>query len=96
MNADEARKLATKVAKESSNVTVKLGRTNGRAVLHLKHRGASSVTIAEPWQWSEHAWNNNNRPTRREEAEALMADAREALLESDSIPSRIIKAFGHA
>jgi len=60
-----AQQLATKVAKESYGVSVRIGRTNGRDVLHLirrrddsKGRTAASQTIpADLTTWQLHEWN---------------------------------------
>lgn len=60
MNSVEARKLATVVAKQSSGVSVKIGQTNGVAVLHLIKKTGTSETIFHAWQWAEHPWNSQN------------------------------------
>lgn len=74
-----ATELATRVAKQSSGVKVKFGRTNGQAVLHLvrKHpevgddgsiRG--SETIKSVSDWDQHRWNRYNQPKQPKEAAA--------------------------
>jgi hypothetical protein len=71
MIADQkaARALATRVAKESSNVTVRFGETNGRICLHLRLRkskdpSTASETIYSVEEWNLHPWNNANRPRK--------------------------------
>lgn len=62
--------LATVVAKQSSGVSVRLGKTNGQPVLHLirRQRGATeaaSLTIpATQTDWDLHPWNHNNAPKK--------------------------------
>ena len=58
------RELASRVAKQSSGVSVKFGRTNGQDVLHLirrrndEGRTSASVTIpATAPAWNLHPWN---------------------------------------
>lgn len=65
MTDKEARKLATRVAKQSDGVSVKVGRTNGQPVLHLikrqsKTAQAASDTIATEPDWVDHSWNRDN------------------------------------
>lgn len=61
----EARKLATRIAKESDGVSVKFGRINGKLALHLiRHQSktlpAASETIFSEPDWVDHPWNRNN------------------------------------
>lgn len=70
MNTLEARKLATRIAKESSGVIVKFGRTNGRHCLHLCQSGKDakyimSETIYSVEEWNLHPWNFANRPKKK-------------------------------
>lgn len=55
----EARKLATRIVKESNNVIVKFGITNSRNCLHLRHTSAprESQTIYDAADWDIHDWN---------------------------------------
>lgn len=67
MSPAEIKKLATRIAKESNNVVMKFGKTNGRPCLHLNHtapkdKSRSSFTIYSSDEWHIHPWNNANRP----------------------------------
>ena len=59
--------LATVVAKQSTGVSVKLGLTNGQAVLHLIHRKLrDSRTIpATLIAWNLHPWNTEHPYTHK-------------------------------
>lgn len=65
MNDKEARKLATRIAKQSDGVSVKFGRINGKIALHLIRRqsktlsAASNTIFSEP-DWVDHPWNRDN------------------------------------
>lgn len=76
----QARELSTQVAKQSTGVSVKLGRTNGRPVLHLiQHRAddakppreAESFTIASEAEWAAHPWNRHNQPKPKKKIDGL-------------------------
>jgi len=69
MNTQDARKLSTRVAKESSNVVVRFGRTNGRDCLHLRQMGKelASETIYSEEEWNLHPWNFANRPKKKKQ-----------------------------
>jgi hypothetical protein len=73
MDTQESRKLATRVAKESTNVVVKFGKTNGRNCLHLRVLGESpdSQTIYSVEEWNLHQWNHANRPKKKKAADNL-------------------------
>lgn len=80
----QARELSTRVAKNSSGVSVKLGRTNGHPVLHLIQREdpnskppreAESVTIASEAEWDAHPWNSYNKPREKRETGLIEAIA---------------------
>lgn len=57
------RELASRVAKQSSGVSIKFGRTNGQDVLHLIRRQKENVTAASDTipatvtAWLLHPWN---------------------------------------
>lgn len=62
----EAGVLAHRVVKQSSGVSVRIGRTNGHPVLHLIQRRnddagrvAESRTIHAEAEWSYHEWNKH-------------------------------------
>jgi hypothetical protein len=71
------RELSTKIAKESSGIVIRVGRTNGKDVLHLRRQRndekgieAASVTIpATVTAWDLHEWNplNNPKPKKKRE-----------------------------
>lgn len=73
MDLAAARKLATRVAKESDDVRVKFGETNGKVCLHLIVVGGRrySNTIFTEAEWSDHPENKYNRPRRREVSEQV-------------------------
>lgn len=68
--------LATKVAKESSGISIKIGAVNGRPVLHLIDRNVEDTRLASvnmdatEVAWNLHPWNKNNKPKTRKEADA--------------------------
>lgn len=60
MTISDARSLAKQVAKQSKNVVIKIGETNGRRCLHLisaKKNERASETIFEQSEWNTHRWN---------------------------------------
>lgn len=69
------REIARRIAKETSGISVREGRTNGKPVLHLKRRRndakgitAASVTIpATAMEWDLHPWNPYNQPKPKKE-----------------------------
>lgn len=62
LTPETARKLATRVAKESAGVSVKIGETNGKPVLHLIHRDLrKSVNLVNEADWAEHPWNKYHK-----------------------------------
>ena len=69
LTPESARKLATEVAKQSDGVSVKIGETNGKPVLHLVNRHLpsreASVNVTCEADWSEHPWNKNNAPRQK-------------------------------
>lgn len=76
LTAESARKLATRVAKESSGVSVKIGETNGMPVLHLVSRNLPSKFAARNVEseadWDEHPWNRyNSQPRPQKERRAI-------------------------
>lgn len=76
LSNQEARQLATRVAKESNGVSVRIAATNGRNCLHLIHRDLkASNTIYEVWEWAEHPWNRHSGVKRRD----FVAEAQTAL-----------------
>lgn len=73
--------LATKIVKESTGVSVKIGQTNGKAVLHLirwakpdagREHSESHTIDATTVAWNLDPWNEaspyNPRKTRKEES----------------------------
>jgi hypothetical protein len=70
LTAESARKLATRVAKESNGVSVKIGQTNGHPVLHLVNRNMPSKfaarNVTSEADWDEHPWNRQNAPRQKE------------------------------
>lgn len=75
MDTQESRKLATRVAKESSSVVIKFGRTKGKNCLHLRLLGDTpdSQTIYSVEEWNLHPWNFANRPKKKKDE--IAADA---------------------
>lgn len=70
LNDTTARALATTVAKTSDGISVKLGRTNGKPVLHLiqrqaDDRDAKSWTIASEAEWAAHPAHKENQPRKQ-------------------------------
>lgn len=65
-----ARELATAVAKQSDGVSVKIGETNGKPVLHLINRHMPSNIAARDLvneaDWAEHPWNKQNRRRQKD------------------------------
>lgn len=61
------KRLATKIAKESTGVSVRHGNTNGQDVLHLVRRDpAESLTIpATSAAWDLHPWNDASLYNRK-------------------------------
>ena len=53
--------LATRVAKQSTGVSVKIGQRNGEPVLHLIHRKErrSETIPATVVDWNLHKWNES-------------------------------------
>lgn len=70
LDPESARKLATRVAKESGGISVKIGSTNGVPVLHLVNRNLPSKYAARDLtsvaEWDEHPWNRQNAPRQKE------------------------------
>jgi hypothetical protein len=70
LDLESARKLATRVAKESSGISVKIGETNGKPVLHLVNRNMppkiASRNLTSAADWDEHPWNRQNAPRQKE------------------------------
>lgn len=85
MTEKEARALATRIAKSSTGVRVKFGRTNGEHVLHLLI-DRQSETIASAVEWDEHPANLANR--RAAERASKAAEAREVREAIKSLPGR--------
>ena len=80
MTAQEARTLATEIAKHSDGVSVKFGQTNGQHVLHLvvraiQGRPASSQTITEPWEWDDHPANKSVQRRKRDNIDPAILSA---------------------
>jgi hypothetical protein len=71
MDFDEARKLATRVAKESAGISVKFGETNGETILHLINRDIpgkiASRNLTNAADWAEHPWNKYNNKEKHEQ-----------------------------
>lgn len=66
----DARKLATRVAKESDGI-VRFGKTNGEVCLHIRCDRQSETIYSEP-QWEDHRWNRSNRPRKRQATAEIM------------------------
>lgn len=70
LDAESARKLATRVAKESNGISVKIGETNGAPVLHLINRNMpskyASRNVTSVAEWDDHPWNRQNAPRQKE------------------------------
>ena len=82
LDKDSARKLATRVVKESEGGIIKFGRTNGRNCLHIRVpakppagdaigavQSAQSITIYSEFEWDESPLNVNNKPRKKKVAE---------------------------
>lgn len=87
MTEDQARKLATRVAKESDAI-IRFGVTNGRRCLHIRvaakpaagddmgsERRAGSETIYDGLGWDDHKWNNINKRRREKRQDRDVLDA---------------------
>jgi hypothetical protein len=80
MSPKESKQLATRVAKESDNVVVRFGKTNGRHCLHLndtkpKDASRSSFTIFNEQEWAESPYNHANRPRKAKRVDPDIAAA---------------------
>ena len=75
------REIATRVAKESSGVSVKFGKTNGEPVLHLIRRqtdkveAASDTIQADILAWESHPWNQQAQPRKTKKQKEAERDA---------------------
>lgn len=73
LDTDAAKKLATQVAKQSTGISVKIGETNGKAVLHLVNRlmpgKIASQNVVNEADWAEHPWNKQNQKKKAKEAD---------------------------
>jgi hypothetical protein len=72
LTVDDARKLGTRVAKESEGI-VRFGITNGRHCLHIRCEGQSN-TIYTAAEWDAHRFNRLNRK-REKRADRDVLDA---------------------
>ncbi len=78
LTESEARALGKQIAKDSSNVRVKFGTTNGSPVLHVFVPGdnENGRTIRSAAEWEDHPANEkarrNNRFAAEQETEKLM------------------------
>lgn len=65
-----ARQLATAVAKQSDGISVKIGETNGKPVLHLINRNLpgkiASRNLVSEADWAEHQWNRQAQRSRKD------------------------------
>jgi len=72
-----AQRLAETV-KQEQDVSVQLGKTNGRPCLHIM-KDRQSYTIYEEHEWDHHLWNGSAARARKEaNAETLEAIANKA------------------
>ncbi len=73
LDAKSARALATTVAKQSNGVSVKIGETNGKPVLHLVNKNVApkiaSRNVTSEAEWDAHPWNRINKKKEAKEAD---------------------------
>lgn len=76
-----ARELAKQIVKDSKNVRVSFGRTNGQIVLHTFIPGDNKMgrTIKSAAEWDDHPANNRHKRNK----EFLETQATESLIESN-------------
>jgi hypothetical protein len=68
--------LASRVARESDGISIKIGQVNGKPVLHLIRRRNEDKGIlpesrdmeATETAWNLHPWNKANQPKAKKEA----------------------------
>jgi hypothetical protein len=88
LTAESARKLATRVAKESNGVSVKIGETNGKPVLHLVNRNMPSKFAARDLvseaDWDEHPWNRYNSQPRSQKERRPIEGVAEAVANKEA------------
>lgn len=69
LSEDDARKLARRIVKDSPDVRVKFGNTNGRITLHVYVPGSSvSRTIYNEAGWDSHPANQRAIRNKNEAA----------------------------
>lgn len=102
LTQDTAKKLATRVAKESDGI-VRFGKTNGRICLHIrvpakpaagddigKQQQAGSETVYSVAEWDNHRWNRNNKPRKKKQ------QGKDELFVAAAVNSMIDAAIGAA